>query len=112
MKKYDEFLGTLCEYFFGLAFFVVLFAWLFGFNFGHTNEGSVNTDFSKCIVHVELKKGDWQTYWHKFYCAEGSCDAVEMSTFGNQCEANYTYYDSSTAPTPVPASTNDTNWGW
>lgn len=71
---------------------------LFGFNWGKTYTGGVDTD--NCRAVVQLNEGDWETYWHKFYCTPlgsgtGICAAVSMTD--GQCDTSYFYTQSGTS---------------
>lgn len=63
---------------------------ILGFNWGHTYKGDIDT--SDCRASAELKEGDWETYWHKFYCSNNSCFAV--STTDGKCDTVYFYTQS------------------
>lgn len=78
-------------------------AWLFGFNFGITNDGTVT--YSDCRQVITLKEGDWQTYFHSFTCdirktnsgavMGGECVSVEndhsLFSSSHTCATAYVY---------------------
>lgn len=81
----------------GLCLLGLLVAWLFGFNFGSTNEGVVK--YSDCSQIIKLQEGGWQTYFHKFTCSYGKTtsgvilggDCAHMEFSGSTCTAAYVY---------------------
>ncbi|MGD0576496.1 MAG: hypothetical protein ABSA74_00260 [Candidatus Staskawiczbacteria bacterium] len=73
---------------------------LFQFTFGQVQEGIVNIDVSTCNQVINLKEGDWATYFHKFTCTtskttdgriiSGTCTSLDLDSNG-KCNTAYTY---------------------
>lgn len=90
--------------------------WLFGFNFGITNEGTVT--YSDCRQIINLNQGDWQTYFHNFTCDTlktekgvvygGECVSVvndhSLFSSSHSCAAAYIY---NIKPTPEQTGCTD-----
>ncbi len=72
----------------GCVAFIYIVLLITGFNWGVTHEGLVDATIN-CPVYEELKQGDMGTYFHKFYCSQGNCSAVEFS--GDKCTTWYSY---------------------
>jgi hypothetical protein len=65
-----------------------------GFNWGTTETGTINGNpATDCRAIVKLNQGDWETYWHTFYCSGGECYAESINN--GQCDAVYFYSQSS-----------------
>ncbi len=84
--------GTL-----GLVFLAAIVAgvlWLFGFNFGHTLEGTV--DYSNCQQIITVQDNDWyQKYFHTWIC--NATKTKSGAIMGGECariEKDHSY------PTP------------
>lgn len=91
--------------------------WIFGFNFGITNEGTVM--YSDCRQTITLQSGSWQTYFHSFTCSEektksgvvmdGVCVATKnnggLLGNGSTCETAYIYQ----LPLPTTCQNNIKN---
>ena len=90
----------------GLVFLALIIAgglWLFGFNFGITNQGTVS--YNDCRQTITLQSGSLQTYFHNFTCTDektksgaimdGQCVAVKydggLLSSGNSCDTAYVY---------------------
>ena len=101
---------------FGL--FIAGLLWLFGFNFGITNEGTVT--YSDCRQTITLQSGSWQTHFHSFTCSEektqsgvvmdGQCVATQNDgLFGSgTCATAYIY--EIPAPTNCQGNSKDGVW--
>lgn len=63
-KGNSEIAGIGALIIFGLVAAGIL--WLFGFNFGMTNEGVVKYD--DCRQVITIKSDSWQRYFHSFTC--------------------------------------------
>lgn len=64
---------------------------LFGFNWGKTYTGIVDT--TDCRATVTLNQGDSAILWHKFYCSDRYCTAISTTENG-QCTTSYSYKQS------------------
>ena len=88
----------------GFIIIVGLFVlWIFGFNFGRVNEGTV--EYDDCREVITIQEGSWQTYFHKFTCSfrktksgeimEGVCISIKtpksLFSEGDSCLKAYVY---------------------
>jgi hypothetical protein len=80
-----------------LALFIVGGLWLFGFNFGQYEEGTV--DYSDCQQIIMVKNSDWhQIFFHKWIC--NPIKTQSGAIMGGECariEKDHSY------PTPLCA---------
>lgn len=73
----------------GFVIFLAVSASLAGFNWGRTYTGDIRININDCRLGVNLKQGDWETYWHKFYCSDEACVAISMND--GHCDTVYGY---------------------